>query len=43
MKAHNVGKKRDTIPQSVMTHLAEYYAQPNQDLQAMLPDFNVWT
>ena len=43
MKAHNVGKKRDAVPQSVLSHLADFYAQPNQDLQAMLPDFQVWT
>ena len=42
MTAHNVGKKRDAVPPAVLSHLADFYAQPNQELQALLPDFKVW-
>ena len=42
MKAHNVGAKRDAVPDSVLTHLADFYSEPNQALQAMLPEFSIW-
>jgi hypothetical protein len=43
MKAHNVGRKRDAVPESVLSHLAEFYAEPNRQLSLLLPDFEVWS
>jgi len=42
IKAHNVGAKRDVIPAAVLSHLADFYREPNQSLQAMLPEFRIW-
>lgn len=42
MKAHNVGRKRDAVSGEVLNHLAEFYREPNQALQAMLPEFEIW-
>jgi hypothetical protein len=43
MKARNVGRKRDAIPDVVLDHLRQYYAEPNRQLGLLLPDFNVWS
>jgi hypothetical protein len=38
----NVGRARAEIPAAVREHLQEYYREPNQRLQALLPDFPAW-
>lgn len=43
MKAHNVGRKREAVPEAVLSHLAEFYAEPNRQLSLLLPDFEVWS
>ncbi len=43
MKAHNVGRMREAVPEAVLSHLAEFYAEPNRQLSLLLPDFEVWS
>lgn len=38
----NVGRTKAHIPDAVRLHLQDFYRQPNQRLQALLPDFALW-
>lgn len=39
----NVGRAKAPIPAAVREHLREFYREPNEQLQALLPTFPVWT
>lgn len=41
-KPRNVGQKNLVIPDAVSEHLREFYKQPNQELQELLPNFSIW-
>ena len=41
-KPRNVGQKNLAIPDAVIEHLREFYKQPNQELQELLPNFSIW-
>ena len=38
----NVGRAKTPIPAAVREHLREFYREPNQQLQALLPTFPIW-
>ena len=38
----NVGRARAPIPAEVREHLRSFYREPNQRLQALLPEFPIW-
>ena len=38
----NVGRAKASIPEEVRQHLRSFYREPNQHLQALLPDFPIW-
>lgn len=41
--AENVGQAKAAIPDEVREHLQSYYQEPNRRLQALLPDFPLWS
>jgi len=41
--AENVGRAKAEIPIEVKHHLEDFYRVPNQQLQALLPEFPIWT
>lgn len=38
----NVGRARTHVPVEVREHLRSFYREPNQRLQALLPEFPIW-
>ena len=38
----NVGRAKTEIPPEVRAHLHDFYREPNQRLQALLPEFPLW-
>ena len=41
--AENVGRAKAEIPMEVKQHLETFYRGPNQQLQALLPEFPIWS